>query len=127
MTAVGFEATQLALVELEPTPLDHSGKLSWKPWGFPYYYCTYSDRCPTLQLLFPRQVNPMTGAVQKYSRRDLNSQSPPYEGGALSIRPHEQLLFSFQSASYLVFLPISTPSPRILELSLQFELRVLRP
>ena len=29
MTAVGFEPTQLALVELEPTPLDHSGKLSW--------------------------------------------------------------------------------------------------
>ena len=28
MTAVGFEPTQLALVELEPTPLDHSGKLS---------------------------------------------------------------------------------------------------
>ena len=28
MTAVGFEPTQLALVELESTPLDHSGKLS---------------------------------------------------------------------------------------------------
>ena len=28
MTAVGFEATQLARVELESTPLDHSGKLS---------------------------------------------------------------------------------------------------
>ena len=28
LTAVGFEPTQLALVELEPTPLDHSGKLS---------------------------------------------------------------------------------------------------
>ena len=28
VTAVGFEATQLALVELESTPLDHSGKLS---------------------------------------------------------------------------------------------------
>ena len=31
MTAVGFEPTQLELVELESTPLDHSGKLSWKP------------------------------------------------------------------------------------------------
>ena len=31
MTAVGFEPTQLALVELESTPLDHSGKLSC--WG----------------------------------------------------------------------------------------------
>ena len=30
MTAVGFEPTQLALVELESTPLDHSGKLSWQ-------------------------------------------------------------------------------------------------
>ena len=28
MTAVGFEPTQLALVELESTPLDHSGKVS---------------------------------------------------------------------------------------------------
>ena len=28
MTAVGFEPTQLALVELESTPLDHPGKLS---------------------------------------------------------------------------------------------------
>ena len=31
MTAVGFEPTQIALVELESTPLDHSGKLSIKP------------------------------------------------------------------------------------------------
>jgi hypothetical protein len=31
LTAVGFEPTQLALVELESTPLDHSGKLSL-PW-----------------------------------------------------------------------------------------------
>ena len=30
LTAVGFEPTQLALVELESTPLDHSGKLSSK-------------------------------------------------------------------------------------------------
>ena len=30
LTAVGFEPTQLALVELESTPLDHSGKLSWQ-------------------------------------------------------------------------------------------------
>jgi hypothetical protein len=29
MTGVGFEPTQLALVEHEPTPLDHSGKVSW--------------------------------------------------------------------------------------------------
>ena len=28
MTPVGFEPTQLALVELESTPLDHSAKLS---------------------------------------------------------------------------------------------------
>ena len=32
MTAVGFEPTQLALVELESTPLDHSGKLSLRVW-----------------------------------------------------------------------------------------------
>ena len=29
MTPVGFEPMQLALVELESTPLDHSGKVSW--------------------------------------------------------------------------------------------------
>jgi hypothetical protein len=34
MTAVGFEPTQLALVELESTPLDHSGKLSLAPCNF---------------------------------------------------------------------------------------------
>ena len=34
MTAVGFEPTQLSLVELESTPLDHSGKLSmWAVFG----------------------------------------------------------------------------------------------
>ena len=33
MTAVGFEPTQLALVELESTPLDHSGKLSVRSGG----------------------------------------------------------------------------------------------
>ena len=31
MTAVGFEPTQLALVELESTPLGDSGKLFCKP------------------------------------------------------------------------------------------------
>ena len=30
VTPVGFEPTQLALVELESTPLDHSGKVSCK-------------------------------------------------------------------------------------------------
>ena len=33
VTPVGFEPTQLALVELESTPLDHSGKVSWIPDG----------------------------------------------------------------------------------------------
>ena len=33
MTAVGFEPTQLVLVELESTPLDHSGKLSVRSGG----------------------------------------------------------------------------------------------
>jgi hypothetical protein len=31
MTPVGFEPTQLALVELESIPLDHSGKVSLLP------------------------------------------------------------------------------------------------
>ena len=30
VTPVGFEPTQLALVELESTPLDHSGKVSMR-------------------------------------------------------------------------------------------------
>ena len=36
MTAVGFEAAQFTLVELEPGPLDHPGKLSlgWKDFSF---------------------------------------------------------------------------------------------
>ena len=29
MAPVGFEPTQLAVVELESTPLDHSGKVSY--------------------------------------------------------------------------------------------------
>ena len=57
MTAVGFEPTQLALVELESTPSNHSGKLS-------YAYCdrrsqiiflsvaTATDR-PTVTILWP--------------------------------------------------------------------------
>ena len=32
MTPVGFEPTLLTLVELESTPLDHSGKLSMARW-----------------------------------------------------------------------------------------------
>ena len=37
LTAVGFEPTQLALVELESTPLDHSGKLSLTKSRFTYF------------------------------------------------------------------------------------------
>ena len=43
MTPVGFEPTQLALVELESTPLDHSGKVSLliSEWGL-----TMTERKP---------------------------------------------------------------------------------
>ena len=45
MTAVGFEPTQLALVELESTPLDHSGKLSCRKWRLiPYSTDNSSDQ-----------------------------------------------------------------------------------
>ena len=44
MTAVGFEPTQLALVELEPTPLDHSGKVSMRPHFFSMDH-TLTMRC----------------------------------------------------------------------------------
>ena len=43
MTAEGFEPTQLALVELESTPLDHSGKLSLQLYA--EGKCMHSD-CP---------------------------------------------------------------------------------
>ena len=48
MTAVGFESTQLALVELESTPLDHSGKLSSSPGA-----CGWPWSCPSLRLPSP--------------------------------------------------------------------------
>ena len=40
MTAVGSEPTQLALVELESTPLDHSGKLSCVAKDF--FFCIHA-------------------------------------------------------------------------------------
>ena len=40
MTPVGFEPTQLALVELESTPLDHSGKVSMHALS---NICAYSE------------------------------------------------------------------------------------
>ena len=40
LTAVGFEPTQLALVELESTPLDHSGKLSMA-WLLAFTICPF--------------------------------------------------------------------------------------
>ena len=41
LTPVGFEPTQLAIVELESTPLDHSGKVSCaKCWSTAYYRAT---------------------------------------------------------------------------------------
>ena len=43
MTAVGFEPTQLALVELESTPLDHSGKLSLAACGIYLPLFPHSD------------------------------------------------------------------------------------
>jgi hypothetical protein len=45
MTPVGFEPTQLALVELESTPLDHSGASYGGPFG-------------QLGLGLPRQIQP---------------------------------------------------------------------
>ena len=48
MTPVGFEPTQLALVELESTPLDHSGKVSMRtalPRSWPR--CLLRGRRPT--------------------------------------------------------------------------------
>ncbi len=44
MTAVGFEPTQLALVELESTPLDHSGKLSCVAKKILLYSCWLQSR-----------------------------------------------------------------------------------
>ena len=44
VTPVGFEPTQLALVELESTPLDHSGKVSVRP-HFIFMVYTLSMLC----------------------------------------------------------------------------------
>ena len=45
MTPVGFEPTQLALVELESTPLDHSGKVSLRPFFFTSVYASLTMLC----------------------------------------------------------------------------------
>lgn len=50
LTAVGFEPTQLALVELESTPLDHSGKLSLGPLAFAFS-SALSDEAKSEQLV----------------------------------------------------------------------------
>ena len=53
LTAVGFEPTQLALVELESTPLDHSGKLSLDDVGAGR---TSTPRRCTHEVLWPAQA-----------------------------------------------------------------------
>ena len=45
LTAVGFEPTQLALVELEPTATDRSGKLSWRACGASHHIQRTSWTC----------------------------------------------------------------------------------
>jgi hypothetical protein len=52
------------------------------------------------------------GVFFVYSRRDSNPQSPPYEGGALSIRPHELLFTSDVQKAYLSIYRSLAP-PRI--------------
>lgn len=47
MTPVGFEPTQLALVELESTPLDHSGKVSLE---------VVPQRCPVSSRRSAREI-----------------------------------------------------------------------
>ena len=45
MTPVGFEPTQLALVELESIPLDHSGKVSMNVvWNDLLAWCNWMSR-----------------------------------------------------------------------------------
>ena len=50
LTPVGFEPTQLALVELESTPLDHSGKVSIR-FNFghrgPHHFHLFHTHAPT--------------------------------------------------------------------------------
>ena len=52
MTAVGFEPTQLALVELESTPLDHSGKLSLTTRSFLATHNVKQKHCQPSRLPF---------------------------------------------------------------------------
>ena len=70
MTPVGFEPTQLALVELESTPLDHSGKVSMsadaraaekKPGGQRALHALQPEVAPSKRTTSPQpHVGPLT-------------------------------------------------------------------
>ena len=69
MTAVGFEPTQLALVELESTPLDHSGKVSRAPRA---RRRTVSDQSP------PRTAAQLISHRHEVSDQSLRTIQPTY-------------------------------------------------
>ena len=60
MTPVGFEPTQLALVELESTPLDHSGKVSYWRRRMPPHYALCRTR-PTTKSRLHRMTKGRSG------------------------------------------------------------------
>ena len=63
MTAVEFEPTQLALVELESTPLDHSGKVSLEsalPMGVGALSRTHANTHT-----YPGQSQPVSPSVRR--------------------------------------------------------------
>ena len=85
MTAVGFEPTQLALVELESTPLYHSGKLSSALCGW-LSQCHWHQRRGTLH------VPLVSGALKSASWCELRfvvvPESPPITGQCFSFVAH---------------------------------------
>ena len=72
MTAVGFELTQLALVELESTPLDHSGKLSLRR-CFSIYL--HKDFLPNTSGLVVCNINPSLFPNSKSQRHVASKRS----------------------------------------------------
>ena len=57
MTPKGFEPTQLALVELESTPLDHSGKVSLMASRYVYHLNTKHRRHATAYVCDVSQIH----------------------------------------------------------------------
>ena len=87
MTPVGFEPTQFALVELESTPLDHSGKVS-----FVSLICRtvmVSHRYLGREACVVRTKHTVAGPIIIYSLRGLNPRPMAHKTIALTTELRE--------------------------------------